>query len=362
MAIGLNSLILENKNLSSIMDNTIDEECYLYGTISYLNSMNEEFREANKELYRSIYEADSLVAVNESFADFFTKIKDIIIKFLKYLKSLTDRFTTTLHRIVGSKKYIIKNEEELKKFNTDCEFDYDGYTFTIDPNIPVCNALEEFSKEFVRVDFDSIAKETNNKEKKHLIKKVYDSKKNELDNDYYDLFRARVLGRDGQRIYQSEFGNELFQIFRDGSDNTSVFTISSAIINECINSLKSFDTSEKDIKSKKKEMENQYNSILKQIDSMISSNRNNKVYNLDINTGVYDGKTQINLDNDAMNQLNLYVKALMNQITEMTTIHSMAFSYKLDAIKDKYNQDKRILYIALSKIQKDKNIRTGGDM
>ncbi len=358
MAIGLNSLLLENTNLVSIMDKTpINEECYLYNTVKFLREMNEDFRECNREFYRSVYEADSLVAFNESFGDFFEKMKDIIAKFLKYIKSLVERFITALHRIVGSEKYLIKKEDQLKKFNSNCEFDFEGYNFTISPNIPVCNALVAFNDKFVELDFNQLKdRSKTHAKKKEIIKTAYDNLNTAIDNDKYDKFRQEVIEAP-QPIYQSEFGNELFKVFRDDYDNTSTFTVTSSVVTQSLNSLKNYKSSEKDVTDKKKDIENQYKAISKQIDKLITSNRSSQYYNVDINTE-FGGGT-VNLDNSAMNQLNLYIKALMTQITEMSTIHSMAFSYKLDALKDKYNQDKRILYIALSKVEKDKDIRRG---
>ena len=339
MAINLNSLILENKNLTSTMDE--------------INV--EEFREADKEFYRSVYEADSLVAVNESFSDFFIKIKDIIVKFLKYLKSLVDRFNNSLHKIVSSQKYLLKHEDDLKKFNSDCEFEFDGYKFTIDPNIPVCNAVIDLGG-FVKLDFSQLANAGDNKAKKTLIKNCADTLNNNISNGYFDEKRAEVINKKGS-IYESEFANELFQVFRDGYDTTSQFTVTSSIVTECLTGIKQYKSVENDVKAKKVEMEKQYKNLETLIDKMITSTRNKSTYTIDV--AGEDGQKGITLDNDSMNQLNLYVKGLLNQVTQLTTIHSLAFTYKLDAIKDKYNQDKRILYIAMSKIYKDKNIRQG---
>ena len=359
MPIGLNSLLIENTDTSSVMNNDIEICSFTNSMLGFLTEMNNDFRQANKEYYKAIYESENLVAVNESFADFFEKIKEIIKKFLKYLKSLLDRFITALHRMVGSEKYLLKSEETLKKFNSDHEFDFDGYKFTIEPNIPVCNALVEFNDKFININFGDLAKKSKHDEKKKEIKKVYDEFKRKIDNDEYDKLRAQVINKPGM-IYQSEFNNELFELFRDGSDNTSVFTVTNSVVLECFNSIKNYKTAEKDILAKKKEIENQYNTISKQLDHFMTTNRNNSLYTLSIDTTIYDGSNgDVVLDNDAMNQLNLYVKALTNQVTEMTTMHGTAFSYKLDALKDKYAQDKRILYIALNKIQKDKKLRVG---
>lgn len=359
MPIGLNSLLLENTNTSSVMDNDIEVCSFTNSMIGFLTEMNSDFRKANKEYYKAIYESENLVAVNESFADFFEKIKEIIKKFLKYLKSLLDRFITTLHRMVGSEKHLLNSEDTLKKFNSDHEFDYDGYKFTIEPNIPVCNALVEFNNAFINIKFDDLAStDENKKDKKKIIKDVYTKLKQELDGDKYDIIRAQVIGRDKEMIYESEYNNELFELFRDGSDSTSVFTVTNNVVMDCFKSIKDYKSVEKDVLAKKKEMENQYNTINKQLDHFMSANRNNSIYTLDIDSSIYNGD-QIKLDNDAMNQLNLYIKALSDQVSKMTTIHGTAFSYKLDALKDKYTQDKRILYIALNKIQKDKKLRVG---
>lgn len=359
MPIGLNSLLLENSDFSSVVDNNIENVCFTNSMLGILTEMNNDFREANKEYYRSIYEADSLVAVNESFSDFFEKIKEIIKKFLRYIKNLFDRFITTLHRMVGSEKYLLKSEtgDKLKKFNSEHEFEFDGYTFTIEPNIPICNALAEFNQKFVGIDFRNLnSNKKSDSDKRDDIKNANKDLKNKLEASGYDELRAQVIGKTGS-IYQSEFNNELFELFRDGADNTSIFTVTNSIVLECYNSLKNYKSTEKDISAKKKEIENEYNAILKQLDHMISTERNGTRYKVKLDDNIYGD--ELDLDNETMNQLNLYVKTLTNQVTEMSTMHGTAFSYKLDALKDKYNQDKRILYIALSKVEKDKKFRAG---
>ena len=211
MAISLNSLILENKDLSSIVETSDTfNESYISSVFTYLTEMYNEYREADKEFYRSLYEANSMVAINESFADFFSKIKDVLNKFLKYIKSLFDRFNTTLHRMIGSDKYLLKNEETLNKFNTDCEFEYDGYTFTISELIPELDTHVNFEG-LLDIDWKSIGK--NDKDNKKLIKEKLDKLKNALENDYYDDVRAGVLGLKDP-IRESDYTDELFKIFR----------------------------------------------------------------------------------------------------------------------------------------------------
>ena len=354
MAISLNSLILENKDLSSIVETSDTfNESYISSVFTYLTEMYNEYREADKEFYRSLYEANSMVAINESFADFFSKIKDVLNKFLKYIKSLFDRFNTTLHRMIGSDKYLLKNEETLNKFNTDCEFEYDGYTFTISELIPELDTHVNFEG-LLDIDWKSIGK--NDKDNKKLIKEKLDKLKNALENDYYDDVRAGVLGLKDP-IRESDYTDELFKIFRDGDNNSHIFTVTSSVVRTSYTGLKDYKNIESNVKNKKREIEDKYKKIQNRVDKMINVTLKDKRYQVSVD-GYND---DLDLDNETMQQLNLYVKLVTEQVIKMTTIHSLAFSYKLDALKDKMMQDKKILYIAMNKVLKDKNIRNGED-
>ena len=352
MAISLNSLILENKDLSSIVETSDTfNESYISSVFTYLTEMYDEYREADKEFYRSLYEANSIVAINESFADFFGKIKDVLNKFLKYIKSLFDRFNTTLHRMIGSDKYLLKNEETLNKFNTDCEFEYDGYTFTISELIPELDTHVNFEG-LLDIDWKSIGK--NDKDNKKLIKGKLDELKNALENDYYDDVRAGVLGLKDP-IRESDYTDELFKIFRDGDNNSHIFKVTSSVVRTSYTGLKDYKNIESNVKNKKREIEDKYKKIQNRVDKMINVTLKDKRYQVSVD-GYND---DLDLDNETMQQLNLYVKLVTEQVIKMTTIHSLAFSYKLDALKDKMMQDKKILYIAMNKVLKDKNIRNG---
>ena len=53
----------------------------------------------------------------------------------------------------------------------------------------------------------------------------------------------------------------------------------------------------------------------------------------------------------------LYTKIKVDQITEFSNIHTLAFSAKLDALKESYKQDRALLYTALLKVQRTDNAR-----
>ena len=90
---------------------------------------------------------------------------------------------------------------------------------------------------------------------------------------------------------------------------------------------------------------------------MISRNKGRDLSKTAIPITVRDGYTpapgELVVSQDTLNKLDLYMKAKADQVVKMSSIHSMAFSYKLDAITDRTKQDKKILYTALSKVTKD---------
>ena len=69
--------------------------------------------------------------------------------------------------------------------------------------------------------------------------------------------------------------------------------------------------------------------------------------NLSVDTSV-----GTNVPGDLLIQLDVYTKNKVDEIQEISNIHALAFSAKLDALKCCYKQDRALLYTALSKVQR----------
>ena len=63
-------------------------------------------------------------------------------------------------------------------------------------------------------------------------------------------------------------------------------------------------------------------------------------------------KTSIQMSVSNLNELDSYFKKLSDVITTISTIHTIAFTAKMDALKEEFLQSKAILYKALSKVVK----------
>lgn len=351
------NLIVENTtDVISLHNMTFTNESYFSQTMRFIMESRKEYEDTSKVLYKSIIEsAGNEEVIQEGFNDFFSKVKKIIDKFIEFIKSIFAKFITSLNSAIKSDKYIIKHKEDFKKFSDKNEFTFDGYEFTIYSNVPVINALESFNKEFMEIDFNELnnVEENNNRYKTiaDTITAKYNDFINSLQNDWYDNFRARTIDANGP-IMQSDFLNELFSTYRNGYSDKVNITVNNSYINEAYNRFDKYKSMQNDTKNIKEKIDKEYNAIKKQVEGMINRNYDKNPSAITAVIKGPDGEIpNFVLNNDILTKLDLFVKAKVGQVQEMSAIHGLAFSAKLDAISDCFRQDKTILYKALYKIQ-----------
>lgn len=341
-------LVTENMDTRRMIEECDIEESFFNTTLSYIRESNNEFRECTKTFYKSLLESNSEFAINESFSGFFAKVKEIIARFLKFIKSLFDRFITGLNGAFKAQKHLVKHKSDFSKFSDKNEFDMDWFDFTFSTTIPIIKAEEAFNKEF-----EDIAKKnvTDTTEMLKAIGEIYNIFVNSLDS-FYDKFRARVIGTEGS-IMSSQYSNDLFSTYRGGSSDPSQKTITLANVLDVYTRFESYAEHEKAIKATKNQIEKEYEQIKKKVSSMTTRNNDldyKKFVQVFINPEFNDGQG-VALDNEFVAKADLFIKAKTNQVMEMSNIHSLAFAAKLDAVKSCFNQDKALLYKALYKIQ-----------
>ena len=357
MVFDFKNLIVENAiNTNNVLVNSSIEESYFTDTLRFLTESTRELNNYKKELYVNILESgEDYEIITESFSDFFTKAKEIIIKFLKYIKSLFDRFITSLHKFVNSEKHLIKNKDKFKKFNINHEFDFEGYIFTFNDNIPSIEAEAAFKKDFVELDFDEILKEQDPKKVVDIINSQHSKLKDELNNDRYNVFRQEVIMADSP-IYSEDFIQELSAVYRNGAYSKEDITIDQTEVLKSLSRIENYKNFETSIKKTKDKIEREYDKVKKSIENMVKRNKDadvNKLLSIEIN-GEYDGySAPVQVSSEALAKIDLFLKTKVSEVLELSNIHALAFSYKLDAVHECYRQDKQILYRALNKIQKD---------
>ena len=414
----LNNILLEEGSSDDVIDidkigymsDVIRERSFVQEGYNAILEMNAYYCNAEKEFYTRIgMSAGDSSIINEGFSDFFNKIKDIIKKFIEWIKKVFKEFAAKLAALVGSEKYIKKHKDLLNKFNSEDEFEFQGYKYTeIErSNIPVAKAVDMFQSnsgavanvsnglEFLsfagnftnldngdyykfntgmsdKVKLDSSNQVDNNEIKRRreatdkinaeLSKRIENvSDKNE---DFYDEFRGIVIDKAGTKLDSKEFTEELFKVFRDGDDSTSSITIDYNFVHDSYRRFDKYKDTIKDIEKVKKDIIKDYEDLEKYLDKMIKYNKDTRKIDI-TTTGGRDyttnnlsridfGMTKDNLIYDAStsDRMQSLLKVYSARVNQMCQIHTQAFSAKLEAAKDCFNQDKKILNKAIQQILK----------
>lgn len=375
------NLITESGSSFSMTDVTIDtvvakEENYFVETLSFLASINEEFNTINKIFYRSVLESDGdPIVIQESFADFFSKFKAVIKKFLTFIQSLFQRFITNLNSMVKSQSYLLKHKKDFDRFNSDDNFDIDGYEYTFNTNVPIIDLPIDFSSNLIGItgitdtvaysdntvfgDMSKVSVDSKVTDKiKASISNTHAAVKTQLDGSFYDTQRGKVLGL-STNITDDEYSDECWKIYRNGENSTVYVTVNRAYITDALKRIENYKKFIKDVESTRNKIDKKYHDLEKQVEKMVKSN---KVMESDkslrtVEVDMYGSITNVNMSADALGELNAYLKTITSVVQELSNIHSIAFSAKLQAIKDQYVQDKTALYRALSKCQTASKIR-----
>lgn len=340
---------------------TVDfEESYFATTVNFIMENRNEYTKAKMTLYKSISEATSERVVLESFSDFFVKIKEIIDKFLKFLKSLFTRFLTSLNKLIESESYLKKHKKDFSDFKDADIFDITGYKFTFTDNIPSPNAILDFNHDMFEdlLGAENRIYTTGVQSTNAALAANFEDKCNE--------FRKKIINSDND-ISVSNFPDELFKIYRNGDSDTDIIEVDRSYVRNAVDRFFSYNTTKKSIDSQYKQVNDAYNRVEAQVKDIVKRNGdlNKDAFNTNIQkaTGVNPVNIDVNgtvMSSDLMVQLDIYVKAKVDEIQKCSDIHALAFSAKLDALKDCYRQDKATLYTALSRIQRTDAKRKDG--
>lgn len=352
-------IIGTNKEDTNIFDvNTYTETSNIdldYQILSYLNNLNEDYTSSVKTFYKSLSESNGeSCVIHETYAEFFTVIKNLIEKFLKFIKTLFDNFVTKLSQLVQGDRAILKNQDKLRNYSI--PFDTDGFNYSFDDMVPMIDAYEQINIPLVnnhtgKININIKNNKVSTDATKQAIDSVYDKFIAHIDRGYYDSFRGKVLRHDGS-ILEKDYNNECFKKYRSNATSPVTIVVDSIYISTAIDRIKNYKSFINSVQKTKEKIEDDYKKIINNLSTLIKPNSteiSSTLRNIEVTTD--SGKpADIVISYDALMALNKYTKAVTRQIQEMMNIHSIAFTAKMTAIKDQYIQDRRILNRVLSKI------------
>lgn len=379
-----------NIDISNIgyIDTELSNHSFVQEGYNFILEMGKDYMNAEKTFYSNIlgsYGDDNIIT--ESFKDFFGKIKDIIKKFIEWIKKIFKEFVLKMNALFSNEKYIKKHHKLLNKFESQDEFEFNGYNFTKidDVTTPADKALSAFKgtsgvgylstdnwydNDTINISDDS-QKDARVKQTADYNTKL-DTKLDELNNgldDFYETFRGTVINKQ-EKYDSSEYAEVLFRLFRDEDDTPSNITIDSSYVSAAYRRFENYKETIKNIEKTQKEIIKDYEALEKYLDKLIKMNKeDNKLSiasssntygssEIDILTQSSDGKSldsKALYDKSAYDKMNNYLKVQSSKVSQMCSIHTQAFTAKLEAAKDQFKQDKKIIYKAIGQIIKRSN-------
>ena len=368
------------------IDTELKNHSFVQEGYDFILEIGRDYMNAEKTFYTEVLGSygDNEI-ITESFDGFFNKIKEIINKFIEWVKKVFKQFVTKINALFNNEKYIKKNQKLLNKFESQDEFEFNGYEFTnIDKtNIPAANAQEAFIDEtngkgyfnnwYTKGDYNDTAdpdRTLRNGETETLNIALDNSLTTLNDNleDFYDTFRGKVIGKN-EKIDSNDYPNELFSFFRNDENTTSNITIDATYVLEAYRRFDKYKDLVKSIEKTQKDMIKDYEALEKYLDKMIKLTKSDSKNTLSFTSvgsnkyvsgqitalGVTDFSAKTVYDTSTYDKMNNYLKTQSSKVSQMCTIHTQAFTAKLEAAKDQFKQDKKILYKALQQVIKRSN-------
>ena len=368
------------------IDTELKNHSFVQEGYDFILEIGRDYMNAEKTFYTEVLGSygDNEI-ITESFDGFFNKIKEIINKFIEWIKKVFKQFVTKINALFNNEKYIKKNQKLLNKFESQDEFEFNGYEFTnIDKtNIPAANAQEAFIDEtngkgyfnnwYTKGDYNDTTdsdRTLRNGETETLNTTLDNSLTTLNDNleDFYDAFRGKVIGKN-EKIDSNDYPNELFSFFRNDENTTSNITIDATYVLEAYRRFDKYKDLVKSIEKTQKDMIKDYEALEKYLDKMIKLTKSDSKNTLSFTSvgsnkyvsgqitalGVTDFSAKTVYDTSTYDKMNNYLKTQSSKVSQMCTIHTQAFTAKLEAAKDQFKQDKKILYKALQQVIKRSN-------
>lgn len=351
---------IKESTLSLHVENTHQYEynSYFLEGLNFLSQLRKEKTVQEAKLYRVMAEAgNNLWVVHEGFGDFFQWVKDFIKKVINFFKKLLAKFWVRINSLFGRDKYIENNKDQLREFGSEHEFDIKGYKFTIKDGVPTLDPVEKIEDTLSGLIGE--ADKTNNKKSynvkdKTVLKNAY--ARFQEDKDKLDNVRASILREDGL-IEDSDWKDALFEKFRDGDREKITITVTSSVVTESLTNFTNYDKMKSKTEKQRDNVEKAYNRIQKKFDELAEKAKNLAGENVSVSDFIDDNAND-RADEDKIFTISAFARDISNRLEEISNLHVMAFTAKLDAIKDRYHQDKSIIYGAFKKILAKKSMWT----
>lgn len=338
------SNIFTESSFHMTLRNVTSGEVYRLSVLNTLNTLNEAFNKSTAKLYKAINEAETKEEENNIFNEYFAEIERVFGGVIKQLDEMQSRFVINIDNIVDANMDILNSTSllsECKPFH----FTFRKFKNINNSEFPRVNPIGLYRKEFDFIGqlLQDLGPAASNQSKLQVIATVYNNLNKGKDIDLTQKCVADILGEDEDDDCDiSEFPKKLYEKFQE--DETEDKVIDKALLFNLQLSMKNYKSVVAAVLATGDSLIKQLTEIKEDLKSFITNGDKNTYA---VNTPT-DGirNTLYKLDSYTMNQLDLFMKTKINQLVQMANIYSIAFSVKLDATTQYYNQCKEILRMA----------------
>ena len=342
----LSNIFAESSSSSILSSGTITNESYIFSAMRDLRDFNSAFMENTTNLYKAISEAEDTKSENNVFCQYFEEVDAELSKIIKNINDSISRFTINVENIVDANRDILDNTSII----TSCKpftYHYTQYKRINDKDFPSINAIGIFKQEFdyIALTLQDLGPMASNQNKLKVIATVY----NKFVQGTTDITKKCIMGilgedDDDDDDIVSEFPEKMYDRYKKDTDDVE---ITKGKLYDVKMSLTNYRNIIDSCSNTADELIKQLSSISAEVKRIICGNSNNTFTVKTSTDGIRD--TDYRMDSYAMNQVDIFLKAKINQVIQIANVYYIALAIKLDATMDYFKQCKDILTIAMAK-------------
>lgn len=343
----INTLLQENTLAGELLAKTFPKETYMYSAINSLNSFNESVLGFNKDLYKSLNEANSKSEENAVFGDFYNKYGYVLDKYINEINSMVGRFSITLDNLVDANTALLKDQNILSS-TTEFTVSAKKYKNLTGGKYPKFNPLELYQKEFDYIgqmmqDLGPVATDIA---KMEVLATVSNSFCNKMKNKWLEKCIEMITGEEDCENLTC-YAKILQGIFIE--EDTAYITINRGTIYAMKSEIDGYEKYKDSILGIANKLISDFSYMSKNIGSMFYRNKDNV---LAIRSDSNDVESRdYKLNTYGMNQLDIFMKSKVNQVSQLCSLYVIALSVMMDNIIGYVTQCKEIL----EKVQEEVN-------
>lgn len=282
--------------------------------------------------------AEDASLLSEGGREFFSKMAEFFRRIWGSVKRMWDRFTGACSRAFSSDEKFVRKYKSLIREKNLAGMTYRGYKYTIDEFVPRYQPESEFIK---APDADGMTAAT-----------VENYRSLVADESHYDTVRGKVIGMNTPIPYD-DFDAELVRVFRDGEEKEEDHEMDGATANQLIQALEDKDELKK-CQKLKDDIDKFYSAVVSYFENAGTVRGDEFI----VNSFTVDGTSMTRSDDHAFKfrvseeEKVRLVRGLANVRAEearrISAIYNAAFGAKLDAIKERRVEARRVLSQAVA--------------